>query len=140
MLRGGLDQFIEEAVSSLLAGATDDLSYYNAVLRHLTVNEQNNLIFSLIRLLSLRVRPFDVDELEPRERMLRRKVAAGATALISKITEGPDGCRKALVLWLSGTGAAGVSHGIYMIRVVIAALNCDQRRPSRPSVNLTLTD
>ena len=125
-LKVGTDQFVEHAFSSLLKGDPSRLRSYNRLLGQLTMNEQGAIIFSLLRIFWSRLPSFDADILDTNEETPAKKIAAGATALILKLIKGYNQCSTLLVDWLNGTAAISANRGIYMIRVVIAALAQDQ--------------
>ena len=122
----GTDQYVEHAFSNLLKGDPSKLRSYNRLLGQLTMNEQSAILFSLLRIFSRRLQSFSAEDLDAKEETSAKKTAAGAAALISKITKGHSQCRKLLVEWLNGTATISTNRGIHIIRVVIAALAQDQ--------------
>ena len=121
------DHIVQTAFSSLLAGDGSRLNIYGDLIKSGTANEQRNIIFSLIRILSRRLDPVDIDQLDNYERDRRKKLLAGAAALLSGLIRGNDRFRDLLIQWVTGTAAIGVGQGITIHRAVIAALAQDQR-------------
>lgn len=103
------------------------------------MNEQSSLLLSLMRILSRRIKPFDATDLDSNENAVRRRIAGGAAALISNVTEVSRNCRSILIQWLNGTAAAGGSQGLYLIRIIVAVLSSDQGKSPRNAMMSRLT-
>ncbi|KAL8822260.1 MAG: hypothetical protein Q9191_006999, partial [Dirinaria sp. TL-2023a] len=98
---GYANQFIEHALSSLLEGNPSRLSSFNQILGRLTVNEQYTMLFSLMRVLSKRLQPFDAEVLDAEEKTLLKKVAAGAAALLLNLIQAQSQLKRLLIDWLN---------------------------------------
>lgn len=121
-----VDNIIENAFSSLLAGDDSGLNNYRALIQHLTANEQNNVFLSLIRILSRRLGRLDGAPLGPN--MPETNLVAGAAALLFRLSNGSADLRGVLIRWLTGTAASCVGQGISVYRAVIASLAHDERK------------
>ncbi len=120
-----LDNIIERAFSSLLAGDDSGLNNYRSLIEHLTANEQKIVLVSLIRILSRKLRRPDGG---PSEEMHEKNVVAGAAALFFRLSNGSADLRGVLIRWLTGTATSGIGHGIGVCRAVIASIAHDERK------------
>lgn len=128
LLRLGLDNVVEALFSSLLAGDNRNLKLYQQTLEGLRFSEQANVLYSILRIVSNRLRNLDRTQSATSQPDSNLKVLQGVAALISDLTTDSEALSGHLSEWLISSKAACVDHGILLFRAVIAALARNQSK------------
>lgn len=121
----GTDHLVEATCSSLIYGDDHILANIVCLIRNLAVHEQNNFLFSLLRILSKRsLSKLDGSIKEEKQPEYVRAIG-GAAALILNIVRDSTTLKDTLTDWLIGVSGDGIGQGHAIHRTVIAVLSVD---------------
>ena len=116
------DCVTEALLSSPLAGDGRDLDLYRQIFGDCTLNEQRNVLQSVLRITSRRLPTIDKIQSSAHGSGDSLKVLQGTAALLSELTADNQVLSEYLCEWLTSSSAAGVDQGFTLYRAIIAAI------------------
>ena len=116
------DYATEAFLSSPLAGDSRHLDLYRQILGDCTLNEQRNVLHSVLRITSRRLPTIDKIPSSAQGAGGSLKALEGTAALLSELTADNQVLSEYLCEWLASSSAAGVDQGFALYRAIIAAI------------------